>query len=265
MFNITQKLEWNNHKDMNSLRLINEFMKLTLTDRVKVYKFLSEKRRRLLRKSYDGWKKKNDEKNLRLEIELLTKSLSDFIDINEIKTYDEALLTFAIMAYCSDITHYGYEKNPNQHKEKDSFERSKNKMIVWLQELDKRLDDEIEFLGYDNLIIELKQVNYIEPKTKNEYFKIQKELWKRLYKHINVGKERGELIVKALAKRIQYIDSLAGFNYREKEDDENEEWFYDVTYNIQTVAYNLLDKLTSEIYIFESDMDELDYCPQTTP
>ncbi len=93
MSNIERQYDWNNHKEMSQTRLTDEFVKLSLADKLTVYRTLGGRRAIILRKGYDKWKQL-EEKDAFVQgkRDALYPFLKD-IDISDIKSDYEFRLT----------------------------------------------------------------------------------------------------------------------------------------------------------------------------
>lgn len=208
MSNILIQYDWNNHKEVNQKKLTDMFMELCLSDRKKVYRILSNRRKLILRKGYEKWKIEQSKAILEKNKLFSTAPLGELLDLSDIKTHNEINLTLGIILNDGGIGYYD-QKSSNYHKEFESFKKTKSKMItfyetMWLRKNSSLVPDEHDFY------VQLKKLEYIPPTTLAEIFREKKEKYIKCYIHIGVGKERAERLSAALVKRVKKINEYDG-------------------------------------------------------
>lgn len=210
MSNILIQYDWNNHKEMSQKKLTNMFMKLSLSDKKKVYKVLSDKRKVVLRKGYDKWKKEQDIERIESLKQLVSIPFGDLLDISDLITENEIILTLGILLFEKGTSLRFENRYTSNHKnERESFENIKEKFIkfYFIMKIRKREYDIMN--NEDELMNQLLNIEYI-PNTLSGHVKYRKKEWLQCYIYIGVGKERAERITRALAKRLKTIESYEG-------------------------------------------------------
>ncbi len=209
MSNILIQYDWNNHKELNQQKLTEEFIKLSLSNKIKVYRILSNRRKTILRKGYDRWKKIQNEMNWEENKLDYLRLLKEDMEMSDIKTDLELDLTVAILLTLDHRAYIDYDTS-NLSKEEESFERAKEKMIGWIGSIGMRnnptarYQDDLEDTIEHKLVLELEKLKYVAPTTLTKHKNTEMAKWKEWYQHIGVGKERANRLVAGLGKQIVY-------------------------------------------------------------
>jgi len=223
MNNILIQHDWNNHKEMSQKKLVEGFIKLSLSNKIKVYRILSDRRKLILRKGYGQWKKAQNIMNWEENKLDYLRPLKEDIEMSDIKTDIELDLTVAILLTVDQRAYVDYDTS-NLSKEEESFELAREKMIGWIGSIamrnnpTARYQSDIENTFEINLIAELEKLKYIVPTTLTKHKKAEMTKWKEWYQHIGVGKERANRLVAGLGKQIM------GYHYHGKISDKQMEY-----------------------------------------
>ncbi len=187
------KFNWNNHKEVNKDKLLEEFMKLDFINRLKVYRILKEARRKLLRKTYNEWIIQKAVDKEREEIDFMVYPLGT--DIDNIGTRNEALLTLSILLGNHPLM--SEQLSANNDKKEGSFNNTKRKMLELIAEIIPRYKGGFG-VAPDEVYEALYNLEYISPQSHNQRNVGFKEKWNSYYKAIEVSKDKRTNIIAAL-------------------------------------------------------------------
>jgi len=231
MIDITKQFEWNNPKSMKKERLYTEYMKLTDDDKLKVDKYLTPARKALLDKERE--KNKQRESNLKEQAEkiLLLAPLNGYLDETDFKSFNEILLTSAIILRSSEFGHSIRKYSNFSRDDKKDFNEIKKKMLAWILQIDNRLNDPTE---HETLYYLLDELEYVSVNSLDQLKKEQKKKFIDIYKSIDVKPIRSE---KISTKLVKYISDLAS----EQHTLEISEWRLSLSKDIITNGRDLLN------------------------
>ncbi len=206
MSNILFGHEWNNHKEISQTRLVELFLDLSPDRQKEVYKSLTSKRKLVLEKGYEKLRIQISKDLFERNIKHTLKPLDNFLDIKNIKTSDELLLTLGILIYDSSINHYQDKENSNSNIEPDSFNNTKEKMLTLIETLELRKRGGLP-AKKDTLYSMLSELEYIAPTTSKQMIARKKKEWGEYYNFIGVGEIRTNEIVNALIERVKQTEN----------------------------------------------------------
>jgi hypothetical protein len=210
MSDILLQYSWNNHKELPQEKFINEFLKISLIDKLKVYRVLSDRRKVLLRKGYNKWKILEDKKVFDVNRKYVLSPLASYINMEEFKTDEEILLTLGILITDATVGDFYDKSSPNHNIEQDSFEKLKEKMIAMYELMHLRGKGYLPHKE-DDFYVRLKEIAYIPQSTLSEMITRKKNKWLKCYLYIGIGKGRAERIVGALAKRSKILSNRSDY------------------------------------------------------
>ena len=208
MIDIIKQFDWNNHKLMNKERLYQEYMKLSSNNKNKVLDCLTISRKNLLNKMIS-----KEEKNKPIpEIEFVLMPLHYFLSSADIKSYDEAALTFEIIRNRRYLE-YNEKKESNYNLEEISFNNAKTEMIRLSKIMAKRnaqieVNDKEKQEDREHLIQLLNNLEYTEVVTQSELIDKKFKPWEEAYISIGVPSSRAKKIVRGLKQFLIYVDNL---------------------------------------------------------
>ena len=192
MIDITQKYDWNNHKDMPKKKLYKEYSTLSEEDKNKVYKILNEKRKISLKKEEERVSKEKN--NIQLEIQK-NDFLNDYINPSDIHTEEELNLIYTIIYSEYDLLlefKTLSDQDPNRNINIKSFKIQQNNFAETLANMG--LHDESNY------------VFNIQPKitsTLTEILKKYKRAWEEIFVEHKIKPTRAKRIVNDLYKMYQ--------------------------------------------------------------
>ncbi len=216
---------WNNHIEVNRDKLLEEFMKLDFSDKLKVYRILKEARRKLLRKTYDKWIIQKAKDKEREEIDFMVYPLGDYR--YNVKSRDEALLTLSILLRTHPLT--SEKLSANNDKKEGSFNDTKRKMLELIADISPRYTGGFG-LAPDEVYEALYNLEYIAPQSHTKRDAGFKEKWSSYYKAIGVGKDRRENI----------IDAIQTFEIPKKDWDK---WYSKISDELEFEAFDFQGKI----------------------
>ncbi len=195
MGDILRQYDWNNHKEMPQERLIDTFMKLPFVDQLRVYRTLKPRRKLLLRKAYDEFKKEKEKESIRKKISLLIEPINKYLSNDTIKTYDEALLILGILI--GNNPDLSQKLDDNNDKEEGSFNGTKKKMLELLKLLEPRYRGGFGDSPMDVYNI-LDSLEYIPAYSSAKQDVDFKNKWVEYFMVLGTGEKRRAQIIKAI-------------------------------------------------------------------
>lgn len=195
------RYEWNNTKEIDNQKLYHEFLKANISTKLLIYRILNPIRRDNLRKKWDKEKKKKNIESFLNHAKNVLKNVSDYIEIGETKEESDIKDIYELWLICGIIQDIGLyplriESAINLERDKDSFNTTKEKMIKWLDELQKR--EHGMFARVTPLMFELDDIKYKKPSTKKEWQLQERKRFFLMMQEVGIGKQRANNLIKLL-------------------------------------------------------------------
>jgi len=231
-YNITNQYSWNNHKEMDKYKLFEIYQKLNLEEQKIVYEYLIPARQKLLNEQIASNRKRQSKEEDQANINYILKILGAYIDEKSLKSPLEAALFFSILQHHDFLDLYG-EKNKYYSREKDEFDKTKEKMLSWIQKLSQRethtppseaamekidywrtecdkLNMPIYFISDDltpkeALYNALEKLEFVPIHTKDDLIGNKRALFQNIFENAGISKTPAMAMTKNLIDYIKYV------------------------------------------------------------